>query len=199
MLIADIFSEIRKAKYSFIDDMAGVNEDTIKEDQFLDKGYVKYKIVKLKKMIKNEASLEKKKEFLNELAFYMSNDKEYVSESLKCIEDVSSKFKECIHGVEEYLDEDFEKAYDLISENYKSTHRVKKHFLINKVYGILLVKNEKYEKAIEILKIALSICPEDIECYRALEEAYYQTFHIKENEVITDIISLLTAKAWENN
>ena len=198
MGIAEIISEIRAAKYSFIDDMAGVSADTIKEDQFLDRGYIKYKIAKLKKLMKDEVSIEKRKELSSELAFYMSNDEERVSESIKCIEDVSSNFKECLHGIEEYLDGDLEKAYELLQENYKLTRKAKEHFLINKVYGLLLVKHEEYENAVEILKRALSLCPEDIECYHALEEAYYQTFHIKENEVVTDIISLLTSKAWEN-
>lgn len=199
MGIAEIISEIRKAKYSFIDDMAGVSADTIKEDPFLDKGYVKYKIVKLKKLIKDEVSFEKRKELLGKLAFYMSNDEEYVSESLKFMEGISSSFKECIYGIEEYLDGNLEKAYELLYENYKLAHRVKEHFLINKVYGLLLVKQENYEEAMEVLKRALAVCPEDMECYHALEEAYYQTFHMKENEVVTNIISLLTSKAWENN
>lgn len=66
-------------------------------------------------------------------------------------------------------------------------------------YGLLLLKRKQYNEAIEVLKRALYLCPEDIECYHALEEAYYETFHYKENEVITDMISLLTSKAWENN
>lgn len=199
MRLAEFISEVRMAKYSIVDDIAGVSTDTVKEDKFLDKGYLRYKIINLKRQIQEEKVEERKTKLIYKLAFYMSNEEDGISESLQYLEGTSSSLKECILGMEEYFDGNLEEAYELLSENCDLLLGTKKHFLINKVYGLLLIKKKKYNKAIEVLKIALALCPEDIECYRALEEAYYETFQQEKHEVVTDIIALLTEKAWEND
>jgi tetratricopeptide (TPR) repeat protein len=79
----------------------------------------------------------------------------------------------------------------LIEGYFREYGNVEKHYLVNKVFGLLLYEKSQYKKAIPFLSYALGFVPDDKEVLKTLDECYQQTGEDGRHKVIADINSLL--------
>lgn len=212
MSLGDLVARYQEFKYGIINDMADSAEDFVNDTWFIDKGniiskanYYKSEIENLDRHIAkcnidqdalNNLKIEKDK-LQYSLAYVLSNDIDYVSESLNYLEGVNSSLRDCIYGIEEHLNGNEDDALKLMEDNYGYLQESENHFLINKIYGILLVKEGRYFEGLPLLKIALNLVPEDIECYYFLAKAYENTLKMDEKKIVDEIIDLLTTDDWD--
>jgi uncharacterized protein HemY len=67
---------------------------------------------------------------------------------------------------------------------------LKNHFLINKVFGLLLKERQQYQKAVSFLTYALQFTPDDIETLEALRICYEKLNDCKKLNIMNDLMSL---------
>lgn len=203
----------RKMEMSIISNLSGMNENVIDETTFYDIGYIQTHISRIQKLMKeisNELEMyfeiqdksEREKKHIQELieqrehllfrmVFLASNSFKNLEDCVKLAEGYNFKFMVCVQALAEYNNGNKEKALQLLGEYYKQHGYVKEHYLVNKVFGILLVENEMYNRAIVFLDYALQLMPDDIECLKNLKKCYEKLNEKERESVIIDILSVL--------
>ena len=79
----------------------------------------------------------------------------------------------------------------MLEDYYRKYGSVEDHYLINKVFGLLLVEQGKYEKASAFLTYALQFIPDDIECLQVLATCYRQLRESNKEAVIKEVLEVL--------
>ena len=103
--------------------------------------------------------------------------------------------KTATSSIQKFLDENKE---TLEKHGYcfpESVYRYRKvnirrngHFLVNKVFGMLLAEKQQYQKAVMFLTYALQFIPDDIETLTTLQECYILLNDKMRAEILGDII-----------
>ena len=106
-----------------------------------------------------------------ELVFLASNKIEHIDE-LEQMLPKKYNFYSCIKGLQQYKNRNYEAAYYSLSGYLGEKGFFESHFLLNKVFGRLLIMNEEYERAGVVLRKAVEYRPTDLECHKLLVDIY---------------------------
>ena len=82
-----------------------------------------------------------------------SNSFGNLDDCIKLAEGHNFAFMQCVNGLQEYRADRKNNAFELIETYYLKYGSVEEHFLVNKVFGLLLVEKGKYDKAIPFLTL----------------------------------------------
>ncbi|MQN01063.1 MAG: tetratricopeptide repeat protein [Lachnospiraceae bacterium] len=208
-----VMTAYKKTRDVLIGTFAGTDDVAYEETRFYDLGYMKTQVKKIQKelksvddtlisSVKNETSSAEVDNYRNDLMrrremlifhmiFTMSNSFANLDNCRKLAEGHDFRFMTCIEGLEEYKKGNKGRAFDLIEGYYREFGSVEGHYLINKVFGLLLSEGGQYKKAIPFLSYALGFMPDDEESLAALSECYKKTGDEKKQRVLADINSLL--------
>lgn len=212
-MLDQIMIEYRKLREKLIGAASGTNDITYEEARFYDKGYMQTRVRRIQKELKSvedtlagsirsegknsetknyQTNLANRREMLTfDLLFTMSNSFANLDNCRKIAKDHDYRFMICVEGLEEYNRGNKGRAFDLIESYYKEYGSVEGHYLVNKVFGLLLCESKNYEKAILFLQYALGFMPEDEELLNALGRCFHKTGRLRQQNIIADITSLL--------
>ncbi len=201
-------------KIKSIKKIAGINSDNLlQESPFFDSGYIKTQVKNLKEefsTISNEINslynsfskdelkntninelIRKKNKIIYNIVFLSSNSFKNLNYCLKLLNNLDLDFEICIYGLKEYQKGNNAEAFQYLNEYLGEQEILLDHYLINKVYGLLLMKTEQYKLARLYLLKAVEKKPADIEIHRLLKKIHE---HLNEEfaaDVEKNIIELL--------
>ena len=212
-MIEKIVTLYRKAEMGIINGLSGTTQNVMDETAFYDDGYMQSQISKIQKEIQritkeievslevNESSdyeKERRNKLLNEreqLLFHMiflaSNSFSNLDACIGMAEGHKFNFMQCIRALKEYKSGNTENAFMLLEEYYRSHECVEDHFLVNKVFGLLLLQKNFYQKAIPFLTYALQFVPDDTECLTALKICYKRNEEDDKADVVNEVLAVL--------
>ena len=212
-MLDTVMTAYHKIRHGLIGTLSGSDGVAYEETRFYDLGYMQTQVSHIKKelrsvedsltsSVKNEESTATVDNYRNELMkrreilifhmiFTMSNSFANLDNCKKLAEGHDFKFMTCIEGLEEYQNGNKGKAFDLIENYYREYGNVADHYLINKIFGLLLYESNQYKKAIPFLSYSLEYMPDDSESLKALNVCYQKTGEDRKQLVIADINSLL--------
>lgn len=212
-MLDSVMTAYHKLRQGLIGTFAGVDGIAYEETRFYDLGYMQTQVSHIHKdlrtvedsltsSIKNEASTAEVNNYRNDLMkrrelliyrmiFTMSNSFSNLDNCRKLAEGHNFPFMTCVEGLEEYKNGNKGRAFDLIEGFYREYGNIEDHFLLNKVFGLLLFEANQYQKAIPFFSYALGFMPDDRETLIALDECYKKTGNDKQHKILADINSLL--------
>ena len=202
----------RKAKMSIMGGLSGAVDGVLDETCYYDVGYMQSQIKRIQKVYsevsneleinidlkeKSDAANNKKYELVKQreqllvhLIFLASNSFENLDDCVKMAEGYSIPFMDCVQGLIAYKNGNRSEAFDILEKYYKKYKSVENHFLINKVFGLLLKERQQYQKAVSFLTYALQFTPDDIETLEALRICYEKLNDCKKLNIMNDLTSL---------
>lgn len=212
-MLDKIVSTYRKAKMSVISDLSGTVGDVLDETSFYDLGYMQSQINRIQNEIariskeleinveldeKSEYAVNKRQELIGQRKVLLMHMIYLASNSFKNLEDCKKmakgyrfSFMECVDGLQEYNAGNKNNAFDILENYFNNYGRVKNHFLINKVFGLLLLDRNEYQKAAPYLTCALQFVPDDIEALEALKICYEKLDIRYRVAILDEILSVL--------
>lgn len=212
-MLDKIVSTYRRAKMSVISDLSGTVGDVLDETNFYDLGYMQSQVKRIQNELArvskeleinielNEESdyavgkrqeLIKKREYLLKHMIYLaSNSFQNLEECKKMAKGYRFSFMDCVDGLQEYKLGNKNKAFDILENYFNRYGRTKNHYLINKVFGLLLIDKNEYQKAAPYLTCALQFVPDDIESLEALKICYTELNISYRVTVLEDVLSVL--------
>lgn len=212
-MLDKIVSTYRKAKMSVISDLSGTVGDVLDETSFYDLGYMQSQIKRIQNEIariskeleinveldeKSEYAVNKRQELIGQREVLLMHMIYLASNSFKNLEDCKKmakgyrfSFMECVDGLQEYNAGNKNNAFDILENYFNNYGRVKNHFLINKVFGLLLMDRNEYQKAAPYLTCALQFVPDDIEALEALKICYEKLDIGYRVAILDEILSVL--------
>lgn len=212
-MIKKAINTYHKAKLGMIKEFAKNSNEVIDEAKFYDDGYLTIKINNLKKELeiimsdlataiefeKKNKITSKKIEDLNikkdslmfEMCFYASNSFNSLDMCRAMFENINDEFIDCIEALIAYRENKIEDAFKLFHKYFSNTQSIPSHYLINKIYGSILMNYNQNNMAIKLLREAASRKPEDVEVHKMLYKLYKENNLSKELEVEKMIIDLL--------
>lgn len=204
----------RKAEMGMISSLSGVSDTVIEETSFYDVGYMQTQISRIQKELKritNELEiqlelkdtsnygknkrvelLQQREQLLFHMIFLASNSFRNLEDCIKMAAGHSFVFMQCVEALREYQTGNKEKAFTLLEAYYREYGSVEEHYLINKVFGLLLVEKGFWKKAVPFLTYALQFVPDDVECLQVLKECYGQLKETKKEIVVKEILEVLS-------
>lgn len=212
-MIKGVIKSYNNAKLAIIQKLSDSEEGIVQETDFLDDGIIEIKIERLKKnysMVNQELEMlskydkkdsynadkieglrTKKNEISFEIAFLGSNSFNSLDTCANLIKEMDTDFKDCILALQYYKVGQEKKAIETFYGYFKNRKGILNHYLINKVYGLLLYKYEQYNLAIPLLRTATEKRPEDIESHRILKEIYSSLNMRQEEQIEKNILAVL--------
>lgn len=212
-MLDKIVSTYRKAKMSVISDLSGTVGDVLDETSFYDLGYMQSQIKRIQNEFariskeleinmeldeKSEYAVNKRQELIGQREVLLMHMIYLASNSFKNLEDCKKmakgyrfSFMECVDGLQEYNAGNKNNAFDILENYFNNYGRVKNHFLINKVFGLLLLDRNEYQKAAPYLTCALQFVPDDIETLEALKICYEKLDIGYRVAILDEILSVL--------
>lgn len=213
-MLDKIITLYRKAEMGIINEMSGASANVMDETAFYDVGYMQSQISRIQKEIQritkevevslevNETSdyekerrnrlMEEREQLLFHMIFLASNSFTNLDDCIKMADGHNFAFKQCVRALKEYQSGNKETAFVLLEEYYRSYGSVEEHFLVNKVFGLLLAEKGLYQKAISFLTYALQFVPDDTECLAVLSTCYKANNERNKETVVNEIISVLS-------
>ncbi|MCR5727369.1 MAG: hypothetical protein K6G24_07875 [Lachnospiraceae bacterium] len=203
----------RKLQLSIVEKSSGTSCEVLNESGFYDVGYMTSRVERAKNELRSvsvrisaERELsdtsksgemrlkelsDKKESLIFEIAFLGSNNIKNLDDCLNMIEGRGYAFASCIEALKKYRDGDRSKAFFELESYHRSKGDVKDHFLVNKIYGLLLVENGREDEAVRYLTIALQLLPDDKESLAALKRCYGIQKHSAKERVVSEVMELL--------
>ncbi|MFW6030428.1 MAG: hypothetical protein ACOCRO_09275, partial [Halanaerobiales bacterium] len=111
--------------------------------------------------------------------------------SLQLLDGIKTDFKKCIYALKEYQKGNHHQAFRYFHEYLKTKNYILEHFLINKVYGSLLLEVKQYHQAKLCFTKAVQLRPGDLEVHQLLAQVHDLLDEQREKQVELDIINLL--------
>lgn len=211
-MLDKIVSTYRKAKMSVIGGLSGAVDGVLDEACFYDVGYMQSQIKRIQKEMariskeieinvelnensdysrnKRQELIEQREYLLVHMIYLASNSFENLDDCVKMAEGHNISFMRCIEALKAYKDGNKDKAFDFLEKYYQEYESVEEHFLINKVFGLLLMDKQKYKKAVSFLTYALQFVPDDMEAIEALKTCYEKLNDDSRVEIMNDLISV---------
>jgi len=212
-MLEKIATLYRKAEMGLISGLAGTTATVIDETCFYDVGYMQTQIERIKKELKRITDelggqldlkddsdyarkhqselLEQRERLLFHMVFLASNSFSNLENCVKLASGHRWEFMTCVQGLQEYKAGHKDKAFQLLEAYYRQHGSVKEHFLINKVFGLLLVEKGQHKKAIPFLTYALQFVPDDMECLENLKLCYQREGNANRATIVSEILALL--------
>lgn len=95
------------------------------------------------------------------LVFLASNSFHNLDSCVKMADGHNFKFMQCVEALLAYQRGEKDRAFQLLEAYYREYESVEEHFLVNKVFGMLLEEKGFYQKAVPFLTYALQFIPDD--------------------------------------
>lgn len=212
-MISEIIKGYNDSKFAFIQKLSDSKEGIYDELDYLDDGYIKMKIQRLKNEygdIQNQLNMLERYDKQDDqnsakrkslsiriseiefgIAFIASNNLQNIDSCIKLIENKNTDFELCIRGLQ-YYDQGNEKAaFDSFNSYFKNRNIVLEHYLINKIYGTISYNLNQYELSAILLRKAVEKRPDDIDIHRILKQIYLNTNKYDESQIESNILTLL--------
>lgn len=212
-MIDKLVAGYRKMQMGLISGLSGDTAAVLDETSFYDVGYMQTQIERIKKELKrvtddlsmqievNDNSdygkkhktelMQKRERLLSHMVFLASNSFSNLDSCVKLADGHNWGFMSCVHGLQEYHAGHKDNAFQLLEAYYRQHGNVEEHFLINKVFGLLLAEKGQYQKAIPFLTYALQFVPDDVECLERLKLCYQQDGNADRVAIIDEVLSVL--------
>ena len=212
-MIKGVIKSYNNARLAVIQKLSDSEEGIVQETHFLDDGIIETKIERLKKnyaMVNQELEMlskydkkdsynadkieelrAKRNEISFDIAFLGSNSLNSLDTCADLIKDFDTDFKDCIVALQYYKVGQEKKAFEKFYGYFQNKQGILNHYLINKVYGLLLYKYEQYNLAVPLLRAAAEKRPEDIELHRVLKEIYLILSMRLEERIEQNILAVL--------
>ena len=212
-MLEKVIDTYYKGKLSLIKEMSTNNFQIIDEVQVYDNGYLTTKVNYLKAQLEEvmnelniaityekkdkytseriEALNRQKEELIFSMCFYASNGLNSLDMCRNMLNGTTEEFKTCIDALISYKNNEIETAFKLFHKYFSETNKIPKHYLINKIYGLISKKYGQDEMAITLLQEAAAKKPQDIEVHKMLYELYERNGLKQELEVEKIAINLL--------
>lgn len=212
-MLEKIVTFYRKAEMGVISSLSGMSEGVIAETSFYDVGYMQSQISRIQKeleRITNEIKIalelkdtseygkkhitelmEQRERLLFQMIFLSSNSFSNLDYCMKLAEEHENSFIQCVQALQEYQSGKREHAFELLESYYCRYGSVEEHYLVNKVFGLLLAEKGLYKKAVPFLTYALQFVPDDMESLNMLKTCYQKLNEVAKVMVITEIQALL--------
>lgn len=190
-MLEKIAALYRKAEMGLIGGLSGTTSIVVEETCFYDVGYLRTQIERIKKelsCISDELNLqfeqkdrsdyarrhqnellERREQLLLRMVFLASNSFGNLNDCIRLADGHHWDFISCIQGLQEYQAGRKEQAFQRLEAYSRQHGGMGKHFLANKVFGLLLAENLRDREAIPVLTRALQLVPDDMECLEKLE------------------------------
>lgn len=213
MVLEKIATLYRKAEMGFISGLAGTTSCVIDEVSFYDVGYMQTQIERIKKELKRITDdlgvqvevkdnsdyakrhiaelMEQREQLLFHMVFLASNSFNNLDSCVNLSDGHDWEFLDCIRGLQAYRAGQKDIAFHQIEAYYRQHGKMEKHFLINKVFGLLLAEKGQYQKAISFLTYALQFVPDDTECLQKLKLCYQKVGNTGRASVVNEILAVL--------
>ena len=212
-MIDKLVTGYRTIQMDIVSVFSGNTAAVLDETSFYDVGYMQTQIERIKKELKrvtddlsmqievNDHSdygkkhktelMQQRERLLFHMVFLASNSFSNLDSCVKLADDHNWAFMSCVHGLQEYHAGHKDNAFQLLEAYYRQHGKVEEHFLINKVFGLLLVEKGLYQKAIPFLTYALQFIPDDMECLERLKLCYQQNSNTDREAIIGEVLSVL--------
>lgn len=210
-MLKDIIKGYNESKLALIEKLSDSDEGIYDELDLLDDGYIKVKIKRLKKEYEekqNEINLiekynknddnNNKQELIKrlveirfEMAFLASNNIKNIDNCFNLLHGMNTDFILCIRALKYYSECNEKEAFNSFYSYFKDKKIILDHFLINKVYGIMLYNYKQYNMAATLLRKAAEKRPEDVEVHKILKKIYMETEKSNMIKIEDTIIELL--------
>ena len=163
MVLEKIATLYRKAEMGLISGLSGTTSCVIDEVSFYDVGYMQTQIERIKKELKHITDdlsvqvevkdssdyakrhraelMEQRERLLFHMVFLASNSFNNLDSCMKMAEGHQWEFLDCIRGLQAYHAGQKDRAFQQIEAYYRQHGKVDEHFLVNKVFGLLLAEN----------------------------------------------------------
>lgn len=212
-MVEKIAAAYRRAQMGIASSLAGTTGSILDETAFYDAGYMDAQVKRVQKEISNvskelevnidlkdgsEYGMKKKRELMERrerlmfrLVFLASNSFKNLGDCVKIAEGHNYPFMKCVEGLAAYDSGQKEKAFAILESYFKEHEGVKGHYLVNKVFGLLLAGRGQNGKAVPFLTYALQFMPDDTECLDALESCYESQGDKRKAAVVSEVLALL--------
>ncbi|MCR5403407.1 MAG: hypothetical protein K6E91_06220 [Butyrivibrio sp.] len=212
-MIDKIVSLYRKAVMGLIGGLSGASAAVADEACFYDVGFMQTQIGRIQKEMKrieadvrsgmeagdnsdygkkHRAELMKQRErLLFRMIFLASNSFKNLGDCVKMAEGHTFAFMECVEALMEYQSGNRDRAFQILEAYYGEHKSVEEHFLVNKVFGMLLADKGRFGKAIPFLTYALQFMPDDTDCLAELKRCYEETGERGKADTVSDVLSVL--------
>lgn len=203
----------RKAEMGIVSGLSGATAKVIEETRFYDVGYMQTQISRIQKELKRiegevKTSLEiqdnsdygkkhrselmkQREQLLFRMVFLASNSFKNLDDCVKMADGHNFVFMQCVRGLLEYRAGRKDNAFKMLEAYYREHGSVEEHFLVNKVFGLLLAEKRLYQKAVPFLTYALQFIPDDMETLEALRSCYRQMGETERCKVVDEVLAVL--------
>lgn len=216
--MSKVIHKIIEAKYKFVRSVDFEESDINDEVLFIDDTYVE---ISYKNFIKRYNSIQKELENIvenNEMdsiskerigkllkeqdelivkkIFIISNNEKYLEFAIKILGTIKENinYKIGLEAVKKYKEGYFNEAEILFQKYYSYLNKLPNHYLINKTYSKLLIKSNDNNIAMELIRKAIEVKPDDLELHKMINEIYKVINMLKEVEIEEKIIKVLGGK-----
>lgn len=135
--------------------------------------------------------VEQREHLLFHMVFLASNSFGNLDSCVGLADGYHWEFMSCVQALKEFQIGQKDKAFQMLEAYYRQHGSVEEHFLINKVFGLLLADKGEYQKAIPFLTYALQFIPDDMECLERLKLCYQQDGNADRVAIIGEVLSVL--------
>ena len=213
MIAEKIATTYRKAQMGLVGALAGTTAIVLDETSFYDVGYMQTQINRIKKELSRVSNdlkvqydikdntdswkrrtgelIQEREQLLLQMIFLASNSFANLDSCVSMAEGHNYDFMRCVNGLLAYQRGNKQEAYQVLEAFIREHGTIDGHFLINKVYGLLLMERNMHQKAISYLSCALQHIPTDTECLNGLKECYQVCGNTKRASVVSDVLALL--------
>ncbi len=212
-MIEKIAAGYRKAQMGVLSGLAGVTDSILDETAFYDAGYMDAQVKRVQKEIgavtkeleihmdlkdgsdygitKKKGLLARRGQLVFRLVFLASNSFRNLGDCVRMAEGYGYPFMKCVEGFMAYDSGQKEKAFAILESYFKEHKGAGGHFLVNKVFGLLLAERGQDGKAVPFLTYALQFMPDDAECLDALKGCYGSLGDKRKAAVVSEVLALL--------
>jgi len=212
-MLEKIVTLYRKAEMGVISGLSAASAGVIDEATFYDVGYMQSQIGRIQKELKRITGdlqialdlkdnsdygkrhvaelMEQRERLLFHIVFLASNSFSNLDDCFKMADGHNFLFMDCVQALKDYQAGNRGRAFSLLEAYYLEHGSVEEHYLVNKVFGLLLAEKGNYKKAVAFLTYALQFVPDDTECLDVLSRCYGQLNETGRKTVIDEILMVL--------
>ncbi|MCI7056121.1 MAG: hypothetical protein MR959_04430 [Selenomonas bovis] len=113
-------------------------------------------------------------EMMRLLTFEASQNEKNIDTCLNVWGEIDSDFRLCLEGLKLYFSGNPDASYMKLKEYLKKHDGFGSHYLLNKIYGLMLYEKKRYGDAEKFLYLVTQIKPEDIDTHKMMVDLYHR-------------------------